>query len=709
MPSNSRRPTKQEIFSWVNAVGGSVSLVPYVLPVQGTSGEGETPYPISVVQYAGIWGQFWHQVAADMKYSLLQFHDDVRGTNNIRALPSNWDIRIPSTGPSASRRYRDQIFTGDPQFTLRFPGIRNANRRAQMEKAWQSYLQDELQREEQTSDQSPLDTQKQHVTDYGCGSRYDVLDLSRWPERPKRKKGESKEHFDERFASWEAERRSISPFVVRTVHPLNFAYDLSTTPPQWAMIREAVFPWEAQARYPHWHGGETFTPAPGNAWAVRTEWWTPHYHAVYINGEPALGPEDGADGDGVAPNLYGHIPIVFAAGGFGEADVVNRPEVLLQGLYRKIRHLLLEDALLFNLVGVYERAVSFGPKKALFGPDTEIDTARADEIESQLAAGPQTVARIPTGWRLDQLTPPPMPEVLVRRVAEIRLMIEEATAYQVASGAPQGGPAMKMQLQLGQVMRRVGTDVVHMEQAMEQWAVNRLRALKHMVGPLKEKVGASMFDSKSGVYNWIDLDPSEIPDHIQVKCNLTSDGETEKARKAQLGLSYWNDKLIGDKDLWEMLQVDDPEGMIARRRAYEIDLAVTLPAQIEVARQGLVSAMFAQAVQSGLAYQILEQSEQLRMQMEQEMQEQGEEGMQGMGTGAGGSVSVSGSGGAVEPPGPPQQEPPGPPGAPPRNQSPLLQIGPSGPLLEGEPNNQTIRNEYNRRPLQPGISFPRIG
>lgn len=649
-----RRPTREDITAWISAIGGDISTLPYNMPVQGVGGEEGTPQLINVINYAAIWGQFYFQVSRDMAYHLLQFHADVRGDANTRALPDNWSIRLPPTGPNAVRRFLDQIFSGDPQFTVTFPAIRDSARRTQLEQEWTSYLQGELQREEQSTAQSPLDTMKLHTVAYGAGSRYDVLDLNRWPDRPKKLRRESRDDFNERMKQYEAKRRSISPFVVRTVHPLNFAWDLTTDPPQWALIREPIFPWDAQKQYPFWHPGETFRPAPGQTPYVRVEWWTPDWHAVYINGEAALGPGEGADDEGVVRNNYGHIPITFAAGGNGETDVANRPEVMLQGLLRKIRPILLEHALLTQLIGVYERAISFGPKKYVQGPETDIDGSRGNDIVSSLMAGPQDVARVPINWNVGTIAPPIMPPEIINRLQQLEAQIEAATAYEVAAGAPQTGPAFKMQLQIAQTQKRTSLDVLHLQQAMEMWARNRLLALKHMLSD--EKVGAN-FGKAGETPVWVDLDPSTIPDEMEITCNLTTDSDTEKARKEQSGLALFEQKLIDDLGFWRDYMDDpNPEQRVADMIAYILRQQVTMPALIQIAQQGMPAVLAAIAQQQGI-------------------------------TSLPAPAAPTSDMSAGQPQQPPQQQPSSP--------APNLQTGPQGPVLPNETQNGPLRQLLN--------------
>lgn len=683
--TRTEKPTQQEIRGWVAAIGGDMTSLSYTLPTQGAASEGAKPQRINVVQFAGLWGQFWQQVGIDLRYHMLELEDDVRGETNNKALPDNWQIRIPPTGPNAAQRFRDQIFTGDPQFKVEFPTLRDSGRRSLLEQQWTAYIMNEIQRQEQASQQSPLDVFKQHTVDYGAGSWYDVLDLTRWPDRPKmRGRGKkARDEFNQAMTDYEAERRQISPFVVRNVHPLNFAYDMSTNPPQWAMIREPVFRWDAEREYPNWHTNEERTiPAPGAQPIVRVEWWTPDWHAVYLNGEPALGPEDGADEDGVAPNPYGHVPIVFAAGSRGEGDVIDRPEVVHQGLFRKIRNLLLEDALIFNLRGIYERRMSFGPKLAIIGPESDIDGARGDALEEELMAGPQRVARIPNSWDIREINPAQIPAEIVAREQAIREQIEQATAYDVAAGANQTGPAYKMQLQLSQTQKRVALDVLHLQQALEAWAVNRLRAVKKLLGETGEKVGANL-STKGAAEAWVDLDPNSIPDTIKVTCNLTSDSDTEKARKEQAGLALMDKNLLSPEDFWRDYMDDpDPEQRIAGWVDWQMFLQVTMPALMQVAQQGLLPVLAQTASQAGQMVAVSQDGGLTWTPVPAPVPTGGVPPAPGGGVGAPAALPAAPSG-------------------PQRGQSPPLSVGPQGAMLPGEQQAPQLAAFNNAPPLQP--------
>lgn len=591
MPSYVKRPTKQDIIGLLSWCGGSLTELPYSTL---TLGGAVTPQPLDPKSYGGFWGRFWWEVLRDMTFLNLEFQNELKG-DLVTSFPEDFPLRLPPTGPAKVASAVDQVNVGDPQVKVTLPqGYRDPKTRAAMERLLARFLRGLIQMEEQTSDTSPLRDQSVNTIGLGMGCRMMALDMSRWPEKPKRKRGERQEKWDEREAEWTRERRRTSPFVSRSLHPMNVIYDRVHTPPEWMVIREPANPWEIRAEYPDWNDPAqrlTQSPSgPGTLPVVKTTFITKKWVAVYADGSALLSVKDGADDDGVAPNPYGLINAWPSAGGAGSQDPYGRPEYELVGIIRRNRDTLLMDASVFNQEEVIRQRSTLGPKIWVTGPDAK----RRVDIARQILSNPMKAVDSEQGYDYKELAPSPIPPVLMDMRARIDQALDKGMVFDVASGSgTPSEPAARTRIRLFQIDKRFATAVLHIQQTLEASLTAALYMVKYV---LKEAVGVNVALPGQPA-DYVDVKPDDIPDGAIVEVNLIGDSEEEKARLLQMGQSRMQ---TGTLDLTTFLEdfarEPDPQRIVAGLYLDKMRSEVLIPAVVALL-QGAGPQMVAQAFQ----------------------------------------------------------------------------------------------------------------
>ena len=588
------KPTKRYIETLVAWTGGNMTSLPYG-PAESQVSTTTEPNPLTPGVAGGFWGQFWYEVLRDMKYHRLQFHDEIKG-DSITNFPENFEIKIPPTCSAKVNSAVDQVNIGDPQIKVHAPiGFRSADERASIERKLAMFCRGLIQGEERDSDTSPLRDQSMNTIAYGAGVRTISVDITRWPERPDRRKREKGDDFKKRMEEYNHRRRRISPFVTRSVHPLNIAYDRQNTPPKWAIIREPTTPWDAKAEYPAWDESSTiedYMPNVAQRPCVRVWYITNEWVACYIDGKPALGPEDGADAEGVAKNPYGQINFWFSAGGSGEQDPYGRPEYELSGIIRKNRDVLKADASIFNMEEVYRQRVGLGPKVGVKGPDP----IKAAAILAQILSNPLKGFTMEPGYTIEEVRPTELPPVVADQRARVNADIDRGMVYDVASGAGNPTePAARTRVRLFQIDKRFATAVLHIQQTVEASCTAAIYMVRDV---LKEPVGVNVASAGQPA-EYVDLRPDEIPDGIVVEVNLIGDSEEEKARRLQMGISRLTSQppTIDMKTFLEDYAQDaDPEEIIIRMGMDAIRQNVIIPFTLKFF-EGQVPAMVMQVME----------------------------------------------------------------------------------------------------------------
>jgi len=596
------RPDLEYIRALAKWTGGSLTELPYstgrteVLTDNGAKASGIMTPGITVTA-AGFWGPFWAKAARNMAFHRREIQSLIMGHPDAPTFPQGFLPLVPPTCASKCKQARDQVFVGDPLITVECPGMSGESRK-ETEQKLSAYLQFRLRQEEQTSDVSPLEEQKAAVINYGLGVRIGVINMERWDMIGEQSSGESAADYAQRV---ENHRRQCSVFDIRTISPLNIAYDRSNPTLGWAIIREPIAPWEAKRAYPHLEIASNL-PVTGTKILVKTQFWTPEWYACYVDGKPALTAADGADGEGVAPNPYGSIPVWPAGGGEGEVDPDNRPEYELDGIITNAEDALLEYAVLKNIQMMYSRRAGAGPKEIIRGPGGA-DTPEKIALAREVMSGPSKAVRVPEGHLVEAQNPSPFPEVLARQMERVLADIDETMSFSIAAGNPNPGQSgVSRQLVLGQLSKRVSTAVLHLQQSLERWARWELETIRDV---LKEPVWATL-PEETGVQAY-ELSPGSIPAVFNVRVDLLVESEAEKARLKQEGMELRKDGLIDDMTFWtDYAKEPHPERI---RRGLADDALwkqVTLPMMLQVA-QGQAPAIVAQAAQkAGITFTIQE-------------------------------------------------------------------------------------------------------
>lgn len=584
------RPSYDYIKSLAEWTGGDIKRLAYVAYTMQTSIN--TPIATTSVETGGFWSEFWRDTAESMRYFRRQFHDDVSGSEKIRAFPENWVIRLPNTAPSKVREAVDQVFVGDPQIKVEVPkGYKDPEKRSQLERKLTKFCWGLIQHEERSSDMSPLEEQKINTIALGSGTRSILIDLTNWPPKPEKKRREKLALFEERMAAWQDITRRNSPFSVKSVHPLNYAYDRSNNPPQWFIIREPIMPWEAKVKYKHWQPNNVVRDNPQRAVQplCKMQFWTPEWYACYIDGAKALGEEDNADSHGVAPNPYHCIPYWPSAGGHGSQDPLGRPEFELVGILRDNRDALLVDAEIFNLEEIYRWRASYGPKLIVSGPDQTV----CEELANKVMTGPQKAVGFPPGYSVNEVKPSELPPALLDQRRRVDIEIERGMVYDVAAGAGNPTePAARTRIRLQQVDKKLASAALNVQQSLESSFMAAIYMIRDV---LKESVGVNV--AQSGLpADYVDLSPDEIPDGIVVTAKLVGDSEEEKARRIQIGETRLGRTLDIRTFMTDFAQDPNPDGILEGMAEDVVRQTVIIPAIVSVL-QGQAPTIIQEAAQ----------------------------------------------------------------------------------------------------------------
>lgn len=593
----SKRPTKAYVEALAAWVGGTLTSV-----AGGSAVAASTVSPVPAA--GGFWGQFWMAVAEDLRFLRGEYQAYVAGNERAPNFPDGFDIILAPTPADKARQSIDQIFIGDPTFTVELPhGIHSDSKRAELEQRFTKACYGWHNTEERNSDTSPLKDIKHNTIALGLGVRSTVINRSKYPEKPERRKGEKRAAWEARLEAWKRERRTAgsSCFAVRSIHPLNIAYDRQHSPPEWMLIREGIDGWNAAQEYPNWKGAENYDlpPSPSESTPLLTmaRYWSPEWTGCWIAGDPALGPEDGANEDGIAPNPYGFIPVWPAAGGHGHQDPSSRPEWELQGMVRGSRGLFVREGVIDNLKDVYMRRATWGPQDVITGPEDDQVLRR---LRSELTAGPGTVVHMPQGYSHTGIDPSPIPDVVLEVERKNDALIDRATIYDVSAGAgTPTEPAARTRVRLQQVDKKLADASLHIEQAVEADYTSRFMMIKHV---LKAPVGVNV-PQKGLPAEYVEIDPEDIPDGLVVKVRLVGESEEEKARKQQMLDQRLNapkptiDLLTYLKEIGE----PDPEGVL-RGMVMDALRPLTVQAAMQVAMGQLPMMLAGVAEEAGIRY-----------------------------------------------------------------------------------------------------------
>lgn len=523
------RPTKDDIRALLEWAGGSFTTLPYQLPT--TTDAVNVPLVARVT--GGFWAQFWIEVLEDLRFWRQQIADYLTG-DQVTSFPKGFPLRIPPTAPAKVASAADQVNVGDPQIKVTIPeGVKSDEERARLTRLYERFGRGLIQQEERDSDTSPLREQSQNTIALGLGGRSVMLDLSLWPKRPKKRPYESAEKHQEKLDEWNKARRSQSPFVMRSIHPLNFFYDRAHTPPRWVILQEPSNPWDIRADYPNWSDPQSrFKQPPGAAVqpVVKITYMTPDWMAIYADGENLLGTKEKAGPDGVAPNPYKRVMLWPSAGGSGHQDPLGRPEFELAGIIRHNKGVLLVEASIFNQEEVYRQRVSLGPKIIVSGPDAK----ERIRIAAQVLSSPLKAVDAPPGYTVSEIHPSTMPPVLTDQRAQVREDIDRGMVYDVASGAGNPTePAARTRIRLFQIDKRFAAAVLNIQQTLEASLIAALYTVRDV---LKEPVGVNV--ALTGLpAEYVDLKPEDIVDGVVFEVNLIGDSEEEKARRIQEGMA----------------------------------------------------------------------------------------------------------------------------------------------------------------------------
>ena len=266
-------------------------------------------------------------------------------------LPAGVQKHIPSTATQIVDNMSDQLTLDHPTVVMEPKGD---ERLVQKMISWASI---QLKAAHNYGQFDGLERAKKDMLGPGAGVVKLVLYEAGLPPVPKRNEGESVEAFDERFKQYQVEKQACNPYKVVPVpvlsflpspgnqYPLAFGLEvLEKTVADMSEYTDWTDPKAAEliARGDHDKASNTSrkvqwveywsAPVYNDKGEVTEKGW----YIVEVDGQPVLDVE----------NPYGFVPYFYEFSGLGRQDPTGDPKYEMQGLLRKIRAELREEALL---------------------------------------------------------------------------------------------------------------------------------------------------------------------------------------------------------------------------------------------------------------------------------------------------------------------------------------------------------------------------
>ncbi len=266
--------------------------------------------------------------------SLLQY---------FRGFPPGFLPRIPSIAADAVARLRNQIIVGEtPDVSVRMPGMRRGEQKDKKARddreALEQMLKAQLSCIERYGSVSPLLTAADHAFGLGAGILAYPLVADRLQEHPFGEQRAARDAAETKLLrEYQRMQRSTFPYDVRAVSPMVAFWDPYHEPFKDMILEERVYLGTYAQRYPHLgiQSGAYRTEAKLVSFCSR------HEYGYWLDGRPLVQPEDGADGDGIAPNETGVLWYRMARSGYGFQSAKSGWEFAIKGVVRDARSVIL--------------------------------------------------------------------------------------------------------------------------------------------------------------------------------------------------------------------------------------------------------------------------------------------------------------------------------------------------------------------------------
>lgn len=330
------------------------------------------------------------------------------------------------------------------------------------------------------------------------------------PRRPKQRRSESNDDFEDRLEQWKIHQFSTMPFRLIPVHPTEVFFDPFNPTPKWAVEHKEMLVGEVQSIYPDWGN-------PRNRKITDRvevdEFWSETERAVVIDNQSAL------KGGDVVPHKWGTHPYIIGASGYGVDDMEHRMENRYVSINRFIRDVLHSESRNYSVVDVVLKAQAW-PIRIATG-------SRANEIPNlDLKYG--QVHPFPDGVKIDDLNPSLPHEMVSVHQNQASRVIADVAAPRSVRGLREPGTTsgIDQQTQLGEARlkyRPIAFGVQRMlTQVCEKAAIYMRTTIKEPVSIRPGATTDDIFEVSSRMFR------SPLP--VLVKVNVL-DPEDEVRKK----------------------------------------------------------------------------------------------------------------------------------------------------------------------------------
>lgn len=392
----------------------------------------------------------------------------------------------------------------------------------------------------------------------GMGVLYYPPQWDVYPKKPEH--GRRTKTQREAWAKYERERAACFPWAgIRSVHPRNCLPDPDHDPPEDLIIEEDVSLGAMLQAYPHLREHDKFRNrvdyrAGGvERTSKRLIYCSANFVATYIDDVPVLDTSDGADEYGVAENPTKRPWFRVAAGGFGDADALGKPEHKFKGRIRDTRDVIIRLMTDINIIEQIRMVAAFPP---LLVQGQLPDASDADKVAAQYTYGAGAIQAIPPG--ITFLSPPihQVPPDVFRDLQESKQQFQLCYGVDPLTGQYRDEPASALRTRLQQARAPYRTPKKNAEQAVAAMLEDIL------VGQLPEMDGPVLVQSLKLT--------RPVPEGVMLTVNFSLPTEDEQAARRAEGAQLLEMGVSRRHVFSEYLDIDDPNAEIVERKAEDI-------------------------------------------------------------------------------------------------------------------------------------------
>jgi hypothetical protein len=519
-----------------------------------------------------------------------EWREELADYLELSGFPKNFKLKTPAIAKFSVDTAVANVMTGyKPVIRVLLPGRESTARLAAQERLERGY--EGLNHAVVTSKtENPFRQMMWHCLAYGLGViASPPASKLVWPEPPFGRDGKGKPREGrtarqrQMFARWERQRMRGLPWDVRVVHPLNAFFDPDHDPPRWMVERRRVSIDAMRQQFPRVAlAGSGVDPVHELLIYCDADWY-----ACYLDEQPLLDSQDGADEDGVAPNPCGDLWYDFAWSGMGDVsddgNYVHRMKGIIRDNIPAFKMYITE----LNVIEAIRKVNAFPTLNLRPGPRVQslqdLMTEQAIKEADALGFGPGKVWRS-LYWEVAPLALPDVTQALMAAFDESRRLIEIGVGPSVLRGEWRDETASGQLTRLEQAR----TPLLPAKASGEQAVSNMYWKMGYQ---LKEvyREALTRYTVQAGKRVLGELRPEDIDIRMQIEVDFTPPTQAEIAAKQSLLLERAGAGGVSLRRLVTLddTPVDDPESEIADIMADRLLQAwVASPAALQLVTQG---------------------------------------------------------------------------------------------------------------------------